>query len=74
MKMRQVVQMAPSNIYCGWGGNIQFNDSEGNEICIELTEKQSIDLADSLNDRVKRIYKDRYEEAKNNLNAAVEEC
>lgn len=74
MKMRQLVQMTPTGVYCGWSGTIQFNDNNGDEITVELTDKQIIQLAKSLSDKVEKIYRDRYEEAKENLDKLVEEC
>lgn len=62
MKVRQVVDMTPTTAGTSWQG-VYFSDGTA-EINIELNEKQIIDLADSLNNKVKRIMEDRLEAAR----------
>ena len=60
MKVRQVVDMTPTTATTSWQG-VYFSDGTA-EVNIELNEKQIIDLAESLNNKVKRIMENRLEE------------
>ena len=62
MKVRQVVDMAPTTATTSWQG-VYFSDGTA-EVNIELNDKQIIDLAESLNNKVKRIMENRLEEAR----------
>ena len=62
MKVRQVVDMTPATATTSWQG-VYFSDGTA-EINIELNEKQIIDFAESLNNKVKRIMENRLEEAR----------
>ena len=62
MKVRQVVDMTPTTATTSWQG-VYFSDGTA-EINIELNDKQIIDLAESLNNKVKRIMENRLEEAR----------
>lgn len=62
MKVRQVVDMTPTTATTSWQG-VYFSDGTA-EVNIELNDKQIIDLAESLNNKVKRIMENRLEEAR----------
>lgn len=62
MKVRQVIDVTPTTISTSWQG-IYLCDSVG-EVNVQLSENQIIDLAESLNNKVKRIMEDRLEAAR----------
>lgn len=62
MKVKQTVEMKFDHAYTGWKA-LTFNDSDDNEICITMTDDQYISLANTLNEKAKRIQKERADEA-----------
>ena len=62
MKVRQVVDMTPTTATTSWQG-VYFSD-ETAEVNIELNEKQIINLAESLNNKVKLIMENRLEQSR----------
>jgi hypothetical protein len=62
MKVKQVVEMKFDHAYTGWKA-LTFNDSDQNEVCINMTDDQYISLANTLNEKAKRIRKERADEA-----------
>ena len=62
MKVKQVVEMNFDHAYTGWKA-LTFNDSDQNEVCINMTDDQYISLANTLNEKAKRIRKERADEA-----------
>jgi hypothetical protein len=62
MKVKQVVEMKFDHAYTGWKA-LTFNDSDQNEVCINMTDDQYISLANTLNEKAKRIEKERADEA-----------
>lgn len=61
MKIKQTVEIKFSHAYTGWKA-LTFNDSDDNEICITMTDDQYISLANTLNEKAKRIQKERADE------------
>ena len=62
MKVKQVVEMKFDHAYTGWKA-LTFNDSDGNEVCITMTDDQYVALSKTLNDKAERIRKERADEA-----------
>jgi len=54
MKIKQTVETKFNDFYIGWSG-IQFTDVNGNEIKIEITDNQILELAKALNDKATSI-------------------
>lgn len=61
MNVRRLVDLKPSQVWVSWDG-IQFTDGDG-QVNVELTEKQIVELAKSLSDKVGRIMRERLEKA-----------
>jgi hypothetical protein len=60
MKIKQIVEAKFSDFYIGWSG-IQFTDSNGDEIKIEITDDQLLGLAKALNEKAESIREEREE-------------
>ncbi len=48
MKVKQIVEAKYSDVYIGWR-DLQFTDSAGNEIKIDITDGQILELAEVIN-------------------------
>ena len=66
MQIKQTVEIKAESIYVGWYG-LEVSDGQENSVNVELTDEQYIRLADSLNDKVARIKKDRREKLQKEL-------
>ncbi len=62
MKVKTLVELKYDHAYTGWKA-LTFNDSDGNEVCITMTDDQYVALSKTLNDKAERIRKERAEEA-----------
>lgn len=62
MKVKTNVEMKFDHAYTGWKA-LTFNDTDSNEICITMTDDQYISLAKTLDEKAKRICKERADEA-----------
>jgi hypothetical protein len=60
MKIKQTVEAKFNDFYIGWSG-IQFTDVSGNEIKIEITDSQVLELAKALNAKAESINEARAE-------------
>jgi len=60
MKIKQTVETKYGDFYIGWS-NIQFTDGAGNEIKIEITDNEIIELALVLNKKAESIIVEREE-------------
>ena len=54
MIVKQVVEITPETLYCGWKG-LEVKDALGNEVNIQMTDQQWLDLADKLQEKAKRV-------------------
>ena len=66
MQIKQTVEIKAESIYVGLYG-LEVSDGQENSVNVELTDEQYIRLADSLNDKVARIKKDRREKLQKEL-------
>ena len=62
MKVKTLVELKYDHAYTGWKA-LTFNDSDGNEVCITMTDGQYVALSKTLNDKAERIRKERADEA-----------
>ena len=62
MKVKTLVELKYDHAYTGWKA-LTFNDSDGNEVCITMTDDQYLSLAETLNSKAERIRKERADEA-----------
>ena len=62
MKVKTTVELKFDHAYTGWKA-LTFNDSDQNEVCINMTVDQYISLANTLNEKANRIRKERADEA-----------
>jgi dipeptidase len=62
MKVKTLVELKYDHAYTGWKA-LTFNDSDGNEVCITMTDDQYVALSKTLNDKAERIRKERADEA-----------
>jgi hypothetical protein len=69
MKVKTNVEFKFYNAYTGWNC-LEFNDSDENSVSIKMTEDDYLSLADTLQDKAKRIRKERAEEAAEAARAA----
>ena len=73
MQIEQTVEIESDSIYIGWyegrpfWNGLEVSDGQENSVNVELTDEQYIRLADSLNDKVARIKKDRREKLQKEL-------
>jgi len=58
MKIKQIVEAKFNEFYIGWSG-IQFTDNAGDEIKIEITDNQILELAKALNEKAEGIQEER---------------
>ena len=77
MEMKQVITAGKltSSYVSSWNNELQLTVVGGHEITVKVGEDELRDLADSLNERIVSIDKERAEEAASNdrLKAACEE-
>jgi hypothetical protein len=69
MKVKTTVEIKFDHAYTGWKA-LTFQDSDQNEVCINMTDDQYLSLANTLNDKADRIRKERAEEAAEAARAA----
>ena len=62
MKIKQTVTAKFNTAYTGWQ-TLEFTDENGNEIQIQMTDDNYLDLAKTLGQKAERIQKERAEEA-----------
>ncbi len=60
MKVKQIVEAKFGDLYIGWS-NLQFTDMSGNEIKIEVTDNQVVEIAEILNAKRSSILEARAE-------------
>lgn len=62
MKVKTTVELKFDHAYTGYRA-LTFNDSDQNEVCVEMTDDQYLALANTLKEKAKRIRKERADEA-----------
>ena len=62
MKIKQTVTAKFNTVYTGWN-SLQFTDDNGDEIEIQMTDDNYLDLAKTVNSKAERIRRERAEEA-----------
>ena len=62
MKVKTTVELKFDHAYTGYRA-LTFNDSDQNEVCVEMTDDQYLALAETLNGKADRIRKERADEA-----------
>ena len=62
MKVKTTVELKFDHAYTGYRA-LTFNDSDQNEVCVEMTDDQYLALAETLNGKADRIRKERVAEA-----------
>ena len=62
MKVKQVVEMKFNHAYTGWNC-LEFNDQDGNEVSIRMSEDDYLSLEESIVTKCNRIRKERAEKA-----------
>tara|TARA_A100001515_G_scaffold123409_2_gene107283 strand:+ start:2668 stop:2886 length:219 start_codon:yes stop_codon:yes gene_type:complete len=62
MKIKQVVSTKFYSAYTGWN-SLQFTDEAGNEIDIQMSDQNYLDLAKTVGHKAERIRNERAEEA-----------
>lgn len=62
MKVKTTVELKFDHAYTGYRA-LTFNDSDQNEVCVEMTDDQYLALAETLNGKANRIRKERADEA-----------
>ncbi len=72
MKIKQTVTAKFHNAYTGWN-SLQFHDEAGDEIEIQMTDDNYLQLADTLKTKADRIRKERQEEAEEAARALAKE-
>ena len=60
MKVKQTVSTKYSDLYIGWS-NLQFTDNEGNEIHIDVSDDQILEVSKILSEKSKGILEKRAE-------------
>ena len=63
MKVKQTVSAKYQDLYIGWS-NLQFTDPGGNEIHIDVTDNQLLDIAGILGEKALEITSKRAEKEK----------
>lgn len=48
MKVKQTVTLKYANLYVGWSA-LQFSDAGGNDVNVEVTDNQVLEIADIVN-------------------------
>ena len=62
MKIKTTCELKFDHAFTGYRA-LTFNDSDQNEVCIEMTDDQYLALAETLNGKANRIRKERQAEA-----------
>ena len=62
MKIKQTITAKFNTAYTGWN-TLEFTDENGDEIQIQMTDDNYLQLADTLKTKADRIRKERAEEA-----------
>ena len=62
MKIKQTVTAKFHSAYTGWN-TLEFTDESGDEVTIQMTDDNYLDLARTINQKAERIRKERAEEA-----------
>tara|TARA_A100001391_G_scaffold178085_1_gene142374 strand:+ start:245 stop:463 length:219 start_codon:yes stop_codon:yes gene_type:complete len=62
MKIKQTVTAKFNTVYTGWN-SLQFTDDNGDEIEIQMTDDNYLDLAKTVSSKAERIRRERAEEA-----------
>lgn len=60
MKIEQRITTKFSSFYCGWG-SLEFEDPTGNKISIDISDDETLAMAEKLGRKVAEIQKDRAE-------------
>ena len=66
MNVKQTVTTRFNTVYCSWS-TLDFTDENGDEIQIQMTDDNYLQLADTLKTKADRIRKERAEEAAKQL-------
>jgi hypothetical protein len=61
MKIKQTVEAKFSNLYIGWNG-LSFTDPSGDEVKIEITDNQILELTEVFNEKAENIRESRKEQ------------
>lgn len=69
MKVKTTVEFKFHHAYTGWN-NLEFTDSDENEVSIKMTDEDYLSLADTLQRKAERIRKERAEKAEEAARAA----
>jgi hypothetical protein len=72
MKVKQVVELTATE-YSFWGGNLQFEDSAGNEANIRVTDEMVHQLAKRFADKAKELRDEAAETARLAQEEAIED-
>jgi hypothetical protein len=70
MKVKTTVEFKFHHAYTGWN-NLEFTDSDENQVSIKMTDEDYLSLADTLQTKADRIRKERQEEAEEAARAAL---
>lgn len=70
MKVKTIVEFKFNHAYTGWN-HLEFTDSDGNQVCVKMTDEDYLSLADTLQTKAERIRKERADEAAEAARAAL---
>ena len=70
MKVKTIVEFKFNHAYTGWN-HLEFTDSDGNQVCVKMTDEDYLSLADTLQTKAERIRKERADEAAEAARAAA---
>ena len=70
MKVKTIVEFKFNHAYTGWN-SLELTDSDGNQVCVKMTDEDYLSLADSLQTKAERIRKERADEAAEAARAAA---
>ena len=62
MKVKTIVDFKFDHAYTGWN-HLDFTDSDGNQVCVKMTDEDYLSLSDTLQTKAERIRKERADEA-----------
>lgn len=62
MKVKTIVDFKFDHAYTGWN-SLEITDSDGNQVCVKMTDEDYLSLSDTLQTKAERIRKERAEKA-----------
>jgi hypothetical protein len=62
MKVKTIVDFKFNHAYTGWN-SLEITDSDGNQVCVKMTDEDYLSLSDTLKAKAERIRKERADEA-----------